>query len=130
MSKNSSNPVRELRYVDNDASIGVPMLQKLGVKYAMVFTADAKREADANTDRRLQQLNKQMRADLDHFRRTLQEQKEAKMLQIQNELGLQLKQKRAEFEQMKLENRAKDDQSKQALLQAFRKRAEVAREKV
>jgi hypothetical protein len=50
MSKNSSNPVRELRYVDNDASVGVPMLQKLGIKYLMVFTADARREADENDD--------------------------------------------------------------------------------
>ncbi|MFM7253563.1 MAG: hypothetical protein ACKO27_10930, partial [Ilumatobacteraceae bacterium] len=50
MSKNSSNPVRELRYVDNDASVGVPMLQKMGIRYLMVFTADARREADANDD--------------------------------------------------------------------------------
>ena len=50
MSKNSSNPVRELRYVDNDASVGVPMLQKMGIKYLMVFTADARREADENDD--------------------------------------------------------------------------------
>jgi hypothetical protein len=45
MSKQSSNPVRELRYVDNDASVGVPHLQALGVRYAMVRTDEAKREA-------------------------------------------------------------------------------------
>lgn len=50
MSKNSSNPVRELRYVDNDASVGVPMMQKMGIRYLMVFTADARREADSNED--------------------------------------------------------------------------------
>ena len=38
MSSNSSNPVRELRYDDNDAAKGVPYLQTLGVKYLMVFT--------------------------------------------------------------------------------------------
>ena len=46
MSENSSNPVRELRYTDNDASVGVPYLQTLGVKYVMVFTEAAKRQAD------------------------------------------------------------------------------------
>ncbi len=45
MSKQSSNPVRELRYVDNDASVGVRHLQDLGVKYAMVRTEEAKVEA-------------------------------------------------------------------------------------
>jgi hypothetical protein len=47
MSKQSSNPVRELRYVDNDAEIGVRHLQDLGVRYAMVRTDEAKREAAA-----------------------------------------------------------------------------------
>ena len=42
MSKQSSNPVRELRYVDNNASVGVRHLQDLGVKYAMVRTDEAK----------------------------------------------------------------------------------------
>jgi len=46
MSSNSSNPVRELRYDDNDAAKGVPYLQTLGVKYLMVFTEKAKTEAD------------------------------------------------------------------------------------
>ena len=38
MSKQSSNPVRELRYDDNNAAVGVPYLQTLGVKYVMVCT--------------------------------------------------------------------------------------------
>jgi hypothetical protein len=45
MSKQSSNPVRELRYVDNDAEVGVRHLQDLGVRYAMVRTPEAKAEA-------------------------------------------------------------------------------------
>jgi hypothetical protein len=50
MSKQSSNPVRELRYVDNDASVGVPELQSLGVRYTMVRTNEAKREAQKQPD--------------------------------------------------------------------------------
>jgi hypothetical protein len=50
MSANSSNPVRELRYTDNRANVGVPYMQTLGVKYLMVFTDAAKREADAHVD--------------------------------------------------------------------------------
>ena len=46
ISANSSNPVRELRYDDNDASKGVPYLQTLGVKYLMVFTEKAKAQAE------------------------------------------------------------------------------------
>ena len=45
MSKQSSNPVRELRYVDNDAEVGVRHLQDLGVRYVMVRTPEAKAEA-------------------------------------------------------------------------------------
>ena len=45
MSKQSSNPVRELRYVDNNAAVGVPHLQDLGVKYVMVRTTEAKAQA-------------------------------------------------------------------------------------
>ena len=45
MSKQSSNPVRELRYVNNDAEIGVRHLQDLGVRYVMVRTPEAKAEA-------------------------------------------------------------------------------------
>lgn len=50
MSKQSSNPVRELRYTNNDASIGVPYLQNLGVRYVMVRSPEAKAEAAAHTD--------------------------------------------------------------------------------
>ncbi len=45
ISKQSSNPVRELRYVDNNAAAGVRHLQDLGVKYLMVRTDEAKIEA-------------------------------------------------------------------------------------
>jgi len=45
MSKQSSNPVRELRYVNNNAEVGVGHLQSLGVRYAMVRTSAAKAEA-------------------------------------------------------------------------------------
>ena len=41
MSKQSSNPVRELRYDDNNAGIGVRYLQALGVRYYMAFTSEA-----------------------------------------------------------------------------------------
>ena len=50
MSQNSSNPVRELRYVDNNAAVGVPMMQKMGIKYVMVFTEAAKTQADTRGD--------------------------------------------------------------------------------
>ena len=45
LSKQSSNPVRELRYTNNDASVGVRHAQDLGVKYVMVRTPEAKAEA-------------------------------------------------------------------------------------
>jgi hypothetical protein len=50
MSKQSSNPVRELRYVNNDSSVGVPHLQALGVSSVMVRTDEAKREAAEHED--------------------------------------------------------------------------------
>ena len=50
MSKQSSNPVRELRYVDNDANVGVRHLQDLGVRYVMVRTDEAKAEAAAQAE--------------------------------------------------------------------------------
>jgi hypothetical protein len=50
MSEQSSNPVRELRYTNNDASVGVPQLQALGVRYAMVRTEAAKNEAAGHPD--------------------------------------------------------------------------------
>ena len=50
MSQSSSNPVRELRYTDNNAAVGVPMMQKMGIKYLMVFTSAARGQADARGD--------------------------------------------------------------------------------
>jgi hypothetical protein len=50
MSERSSNPVRELRYVDNDASVGVGHLQALGVRYTMVRTDAAKAQAAAQPE--------------------------------------------------------------------------------
>ena len=47
MSKQSSNPVRELRYVNNDAETGIRYLQSLGVRYYMAVTPEAIDEADA-----------------------------------------------------------------------------------
>ncbi len=48
MSKQSSNPVRQLRYVNNDAEVGVQHMADLGVRYLMVRTDEAKKEAAAN----------------------------------------------------------------------------------
>jgi hypothetical protein len=50
MSKQSSNPVREIRYVNNDAEIGVRHLQDLGVRYVMVRSPEAKAAAAAQAD--------------------------------------------------------------------------------
>jgi hypothetical protein len=47
MSKQSSNPVRELRYDNNDATKGVAYLRALGVKYFMGFTPEAIAAASA-----------------------------------------------------------------------------------
>lgn len=41
LSKQSSNPVRELRYVNNDASIGVEHMKMLGIRYFMAYTPEA-----------------------------------------------------------------------------------------
>ena len=45
VSESSSNPVRELRYTNNDAEIGVRHMLDLGVRYLMVRTDAAKAEA-------------------------------------------------------------------------------------
>ncbi len=50
MSKQSSNPVRELRYDNNDAAKGVRYLQQLGVKYFMAFTPQAVNQASAQPE--------------------------------------------------------------------------------
>ena len=44
LSENSSNPVRQLRYVDNDASVGVQHAYDLGVRYVLARTDAAKEE--------------------------------------------------------------------------------------
>ncbi len=48
MSKQSSNPVRQLRYENNDATVGVQHMADLGVRYLMVRTDEAKAEAAGN----------------------------------------------------------------------------------
>ncbi len=50
MSESSSNPVRQLRYVNNDAAIGVQHMHDLGVRYLMVRTDKAKAQARAQDD--------------------------------------------------------------------------------
>lgn len=47
MSKQSSNPVRELRYVNNDPNVGVRYLQELGISYYMAATPEAVSKAEA-----------------------------------------------------------------------------------
>ena len=47
MSKQSSNPVRELRYDNNDAQRGVRYLQELGIRYYLGFTPEAIESARA-----------------------------------------------------------------------------------
>jgi hypothetical protein len=50
MSESSSNPVRQLRYTNNDAEIGVRHMNDLGVRYLMVRTEAAKAEAREQED--------------------------------------------------------------------------------
>ena len=50
MSKQSSNPVRELRYENTNAAIGVREMRALGVRYAMVRTPEAKTQAAAQPE--------------------------------------------------------------------------------
>jgi hypothetical protein len=50
MSKQSSNPVRELRYENTNAAIGVREMRALGVRYAMVRTPEAKQQAAAQPE--------------------------------------------------------------------------------
>ncbi|MDX2378483.1 MAG: hypothetical protein QNM02_01835 [Acidimicrobiia bacterium] len=45
MSESSSNPVRQLRYTNNDAAVGVGHMLDLGVRYVMLRTDPAKAEA-------------------------------------------------------------------------------------
>jgi hypothetical protein len=50
MSESSSNPVRQLRYVNNDGAVGVRHMHDLGVRYLMVRTDEAKAEAREQAD--------------------------------------------------------------------------------
>lgn len=50
VSKQSSNPVRELRYVNNDAAIGVAHMRSLGVRYFMAYTPEAIAQAQKQSD--------------------------------------------------------------------------------
>lgn len=50
MSKQSSNPVRELRYENNIAAIGVPYLQDLGMRYFLAVSPEAVAEAKAQPE--------------------------------------------------------------------------------
>ena len=50
MSKQSSNPVRELRYIDNDAAVGIGYLRALGIRYYMAVTPEAISEAKAEVE--------------------------------------------------------------------------------
>lgn len=50
LSKQSSNPVRELRYDNNDPVKGVKYMQMLGIKYYMAFTPEAVQKADTVAD--------------------------------------------------------------------------------
>ncbi len=50
MSKQSSNPVRELRYENTNAAVGVREMRTLGVRYAMVRTPEAKTQAAAQPE--------------------------------------------------------------------------------
>ena len=50
LSKQSSNPVRELRYDNNDAAKGVRYMRLLGIRYYMAFTPEAIASARTQTD--------------------------------------------------------------------------------
>ena len=52
VSESSSNPVRELRYVNNNAEVGVQHMLDLGVRYLMVRTDPAKAEASQQDELR------------------------------------------------------------------------------
>jgi hypothetical protein len=50
LSKQSSNPVRELRYDNNDAVKGVTYMRSLGIRYYMAYTQEAIQKADAQPE--------------------------------------------------------------------------------
>ena len=45
--RRASNPVRQLRYTNNEADVGIEHIHDLGIRYVMVTTAEAVAEADA-----------------------------------------------------------------------------------
>ncbi len=50
MSDHASNPVRQLRYTDNEADVGIEHIHDLGIRYVMVTTAEAVAEADTRPE--------------------------------------------------------------------------------
>ena len=50
LSKQSSNPVRELRYVNNDAARGVEHMEMLGIRYFMAYTPEAIAQANERSE--------------------------------------------------------------------------------
>jgi hypothetical protein len=50
LSKQSSNPVRELRYDNNDAVKGVAYMRMMGIRYYMAYTQEAITKADEQQD--------------------------------------------------------------------------------
>ena len=50
LSKQSSNPVRELRYDNNDAVKGVSYMRMMGIRYYMAYTPEAIAKADEQAD--------------------------------------------------------------------------------
>jgi hypothetical protein len=50
MSDRASNPVRQLRYTDNEADVGIEHIRDLGIRYVMVTTAEAVAEADTRPE--------------------------------------------------------------------------------
>jgi uncharacterized membrane protein len=50
MSDRASNPVRQLRYTDNDASVGVQHIHDLGIRYVLVTTPEAVAQADTRPE--------------------------------------------------------------------------------
>ena len=50
LSKQSSNPVRELRYDNNDAAKGVAYMRTMGIRYYMGYTPEAIAKADEQPD--------------------------------------------------------------------------------
>ena len=50
LSKQSSNPVRELHYDNNDAELGTRYMRLLGIRYYMAYTPEAVAKADAVAD--------------------------------------------------------------------------------